>query len=602
MHKCLTVAEILSHIFEHIPVSRDLANVALVCHVFHEPALEILWRHVTLWNLLVYTIPRSVLDVFETQNWLYDRSNSVTRVARISRPPGPQEMDRFLYYTSLVRSLQMHDRHRIWSWLPPMDLDVSVFDILVSLQRSRPIFPRLRSLSLGKLPGWVHEYMEVFLTPSLRKLSYGSIAATDQTCLALMAHIRRLCPGLEELQLENYSRAQEVLDGVNQHIGSFSHLRKLEYMQSVPDTTIFHFLAELPALEDLKFSVSAAASSMQIVGPVPRQRRAGWFRSLKKLSVKSPKLRYIVPLFDMVQSAPLVQLSFSYSDNDPDRDLLDHRLVFRSLRFLTLTVGRLTVVGALLERARLPSLEELSVVYGRCEKVLGNFVLAVCASCSPSTLRYLSVHHSLSHGYETRPVLVRPIILPLLAFRRIEHLHLSINGVFEMSDETIEEIAPSWPALKHIHLGVSNIQNCSNVTAKGLISLALHCAHLELIGLPLNVTSTSVTEESGCSGVHRNHSVKELDFGYSPISTDAVKEIAAVINYIFPKLQKINGWHGPSSSDAMPPLSTLNELGETEWQNVWQEVLSYCSGEDGPSGGNGKNEVGSGPVMKNIGL
>jgi hypothetical protein len=66
MHDCLQITEILANIFDSYDDDKrsrnTLLHLALVCKIFHEPALDALWRF--QWSLLtlVKTFPRDLWD------------------------------------------------------------------------------------------------------------------------------------------------------------------------------------------------------------------------------------------------------------------------------------------------------------------------------------------------------------------------------------------------------------------------------------------------------------------------------------------------------------------------------------------------------------
>ncbi|TFK52447.1 RNI-like protein [Heliocybe sulcata] len=533
MHRCLTIAEILQHIFEHIPVSRNLVNLAAVCHAFSEPALEILWQDVSLWTLVVYTVPTSVLDVSEITNALDNGSTTVKRVARMVCPPRPEEMDRFIYYASFIRSLHVSGNYWKGKYKHPMVLDSSIFDALVFLQRPQLTLPNLRSLSISSLPAWMCGRLDIFLVPSIRKLVYGSITSNDQTCIPFMAQMRRSCAQVEILQLKNLSDSQEVLKGVHKFIGSFSNIRQLDYLHTWPDGAILHLLAQMPALEDLKYYMMGHGSATQAFGPrLPHAFRC--FPSLKTLRVQSNKLSHIELLLTMVQSAPLEQLILTRCSPHAEAQWSNEHRVFRTLTVLRLTSRWSDISVTFLARMSLPCLEELHI---NSTDSLGDSISTVSATCSLSSLRCLHIHRACTPTGLTIPI--DSVIRPLLAFYRIEHLRLSSRHTFEISDKTLEEFASSWPHLKHIYLGSDADKNASSVTLKGIASLAFHCTGLEHIALPVvNITRAPTIEGLGCQNTHRNSNVKEIDFGPTAVPAECIEEVASVLSQIFPTLRK----------------------------------------------------------------
>jgi hypothetical protein len=70
MHPCLQIAEILTKIFASYDDDKEsiktLYSLALACKIFHEPALNALWRFQRSFVTLVKTFPKDLW--VETEN------------------------------------------------------------------------------------------------------------------------------------------------------------------------------------------------------------------------------------------------------------------------------------------------------------------------------------------------------------------------------------------------------------------------------------------------------------------------------------------------------------------------------------------------------
>jgi len=76
MHRCLNILEIVEAILHHLHSSDetdDMITVALTCHLFSEPALNIIWSTLTGLAPLIRCFPDDVLD-----EWLADESDDNT--------------------------------------------------------------------------------------------------------------------------------------------------------------------------------------------------------------------------------------------------------------------------------------------------------------------------------------------------------------------------------------------------------------------------------------------------------------------------------------------------------------------------------------------
>ncbi|TFK55540.1 hypothetical protein OE88DRAFT_1731221 [Heliocybe sulcata] len=362
-----------------------------------------------------------------------------------------------------------------------------------------------------------------------------------------MARIHRRCTRLEELEMDNCSSSPEVLRGVYEFVPSFEHMRRLDYVQTAWDTTMFHLLAELPGLEDLRFEVRGrSGADMPTIGPQPQQHNGRWFRSLQTLSVQVSKLSFIQLLLSMVKSAPLEKLSlFIFFRLASGNRLPNEYLALQSLRVMKLSM-RLDIASTLLAHMNLPRLEEVSVKCRVRPDLLSDLIGTVCTSCSPSWLKLVLLGRGSIREARGSPILIDSVLRPLLAFRRIEDLRLISSHTLEISDKTVEDFGLSWPGLKEISLGMGSRRSASSVILKGIASLALHCPRLELIALPVNVTPVPTIEELEYKDTPLNSNVRELGFGSPSIPAECVGEVASVLRQIFPALQIIRSSEGPT--------------------------------------------------------
>ena len=67
MHTCLQVADIVEHFVEHLCVEGRyrkgwLIHMALTCRTFYEPAMDILWRELDDFLLLLKCFPDDVME------------------------------------------------------------------------------------------------------------------------------------------------------------------------------------------------------------------------------------------------------------------------------------------------------------------------------------------------------------------------------------------------------------------------------------------------------------------------------------------------------------------------------------------------------------
>ncbi|KAG6370631.1 hypothetical protein JVT61DRAFT_11259 [Boletus reticuloceps] len=125
MHRALEIQEILLNIFEW--ERRDtstLASLARTCHVFKEPALDLLWRELRNLSPLARCLPDASHRLPGENTYAF------------SRPLAQTELDLLYRYTRRIRSIR--DFH--------YGLDLESVMTFLNPPTTRPLFPNLRTL------------------------------------------------------------------------------------------------------------------------------------------------------------------------------------------------------------------------------------------------------------------------------------------------------------------------------------------------------------------------------------------------------------------------------------------------------------------------
>ena len=64
-HHCLSIPEVLRLAFGGLAKKKDLLAVALTCRAFLEPALDNIWREITLFDPLLACLPQDLWEYRE---------------------------------------------------------------------------------------------------------------------------------------------------------------------------------------------------------------------------------------------------------------------------------------------------------------------------------------------------------------------------------------------------------------------------------------------------------------------------------------------------------------------------------------------------------
>lgn len=225
-----------------------------------------------------------------------------------------------------------------------------------------------------------------------------------------------------------------------------------------------------------------------------------------------------------------------------------NRLCFPCLRELSLLSSRTTFDSyTFFLQNRPPSrLEDLAVFASSTGRsVLPQFLKAIPYVVSHRTLKRISICDL--HGMETETADFSAL-QPLLAFRNIEKLSLSLSGhPFRIDDSAIEAFADAWPQLQSISL---HVDYTANPTIAAFSHLVRQCPELEEIAIEFDASSP----ETALPRPHEfsNSRIRWLDVQRSRLKDPML--VAAYLAALFPVLRDIR-------VDSV-----------SHWAKLWKEV------------------------------
>ncbi|KDQ62063.1 hypothetical protein JAAARDRAFT_203285 [Jaapia argillacea MUCL 33604] len=222
---------------------------------------------------------------------------------------------------------------------------------------------------------------------------------------------------------------------------------------------------------------------------------------------------------------------------------------FAGLRSLRIGDTGLATCTALLSWISPCTLTEVSFVFNPppSPALLHQNLTILSTTCSPSTLRSLQIHATINEDVpsveDTHSRTINSTsLLPLLAFRRLEHVQLTTGCLIALDDPTLEKMAAAWPRLSHLDFGTSpETVNVTSVTLACLIPLAKLCPHLNHLSIILHASSEAI--ETGIEGTLPNPSLESLNLGRSTIVTPGSPLIADFLFRLFPKLREFDVWN-----------------------------------------------------------
>ncbi|KAJ6472336.1 hypothetical protein C8R47DRAFT_1295781 [Mycena vitilis] len=294
MHRCLGIQEVVRLILTHLTPpflsseeSRTLAALATTCTMFHEPALDILWRRQDTPINLLNCMPADLFDVRTTQQ---SHAGISRGIIRFRRPIMAADWDRPRHYMCRVKVLTLTSAPRFSlgevyptllmclpaGWLFPSLLELPIhcgvtahqFSFLSMLSGQCPALEDV-SIIVGpwKLPPAFQTSVSAFVL-GLQTLKSLRIQGVDMPALA---HIARL-PNLRSLDLTTLpggisaSWASEIpvfqeLQTLDlHHVTARSATAFLGVCLDAPLTSVYVSFASSPSYGDMKIFMTTLAA------------------------------------------------------------------------------------------------------------------------------------------------------------------------------------------------------------------------------------------------------------------------------------------------------------------------------------------------------
>lgn len=202
----LYISEILSEISYQLEDDRkSLSSLARCCKAFSDPALDVLWRRMSLFSPFIPLLPPKVLTL-----WVECQFNA-KGITGFQCPP-MHEWKAFDAYARRVRILHSGASHFLAG--------------VATIRADYNVFPFLRSLSM-ELPEPIQPGIRLF-PETLQTLQISGpayINCKDSCIQTALAHAARDAPFLEHLRVEDYSYNSDHSDTPPLH---FKHLRSVE--------------------------------------------------------------------------------------------------------------------------------------------------------------------------------------------------------------------------------------------------------------------------------------------------------------------------------------------------------------------------------------
>jgi len=488
MHRCLTIDEILTIIFQHAfiilkpePKSREfrdrrtLARLARTCRYFLEPALNVLYYEINDLLWLIKCMPDDL--------WVVKGKQLSFR-----RAIQPSDWDIFLRYAHRVRSLefdrQCHDT-----------TDVGVYEALSNPPSPVVVFPRLLHLRCGESRKEAIPFLMHLLQPTVVHVDIDNLMSNPLT-FNILPLLPDRCPRIKQIMafrhfvFQKGDRALETFSDVLRHLPELQTLRCAE----LPDASVLH-LSQLPNLRILRMDLRLISLDHieSVSGPVR-------FPVLQEVLLSSPSMSHSLRFLKFIRSASVDTINLNVDD---ETCASDYNAIFT-------------------EWASNPAYHNLSVI----------------------DISEMQVWRD----YDEKHIIDIATLRPLFRLKRLTSLKLETLCTFDLDNAAINEIGLAWPLLETLDL---SIRECgweipSKVTLPGLVPLLRNCPNLALLGVVIDATVLPVdmeTTERLPGGGVRNNCLESLWLADSKITRPAL--VAAFLSAVAPNVEQIVSWNTP---------------------------------------------------------
>ncbi|KAJ7151854.1 hypothetical protein C8R43DRAFT_1127487 [Mycena crocata] len=484
MHPCLSIPELVDQLFSHFEPAdaKTLAALARTCTMFHEPALDVLWRNQdTLMNLLRCMPP----DLFVAE------VSGDGSILQLQRPIVPTDWERPLFYAHRIKSFILDD---------PTQYFPHIFPAIASvIPTAGHIFPNLTSLDWSShSEGFRNRaqfeqdftHIRLFLTP---KLTSFRCRLDELDChFRLLFLLPRACPALAHF--------------------STDHLWN-DYATPEFHTRLALFVSQLANLESISI-LSPDMGSLEHLG------RMATLKHLDLRKLPRQLLTYPTPeepLFTGLRTITLTRVDFTLAAKlvsmCSTNEFTETHLHFNSYETLPKFQDVITSIAA----------------WRRSHSSLRSLSIAKCTRDEIS--RTMPPLGSYQIDITT--------VQNLFCFPNLLHLHLTASLGFSLDDAAVDQLARSWPHLETLKLCSSRTYSRGVIpltTLRSLCSLAQHCPHLFRVELAFD-PSLIPTLPPTSAIPHRN--LRFLHASHSP--DPETGPVAKFLVALFPELEEIRG-------------------------------------------------------------
>ncbi|KIM86633.1 hypothetical protein PILCRDRAFT_310265 [Piloderma croceum F 1598] len=505
MHHSLQITEVLSHIFEYAfndeQGSQTIYAIALACQAFRDPALMILWRHMTSLVPLIKCFPSDLWEVrggHELGTLVFTRALLPSDFERV------QPYARHIKYLNLEQDSDSDAHRRIRLSLIRPEVDPEIFRAIRLCQVTGPFLPNLLKLGITENQHDGLENVQLFIGTKLIAffLQFSAINCDESTGAAVLTALKSKSPLLEELEISAGPQTSLTLSfALSDLLCGLKHLKSFSSPCIALTNAALGHLASLPALRLLGLGIQ----NEELFTPMPVVPTIQAFPALREITIWARHLANAVDMIGFICSSAL-EVAIFHIETPPSASLIHHLFL------------------KLLENC---SSASLTRIYG--------FQDDFTAEWNEGD-NYVDIDN----------------FRPLLSFSNLEYVWINACISFELVDDAlIRDVAMAWPNLRQLDFGSMSCWGLSSrVTLAGLVPLCNNCPNLQVLGLTLD-TSMPIRYPA-VDPLRRgpyNDQMHTLQVGHSSIDRTHVGAVAAFLSRLYPNLMEIITWDRMGNGD-----------------------------------------------------
>ncbi|KAM5530882.1 hypothetical protein V8D89_015467 [Ganoderma adspersum] len=516
---------------------KTLASLARTCRLFHEPAINTIWRSISNILTLIRMLPE---DLRLETRIKTSRDDFASRYFRTRlRQPVQSDFARLKHYARRIE----HILYANTCLIPP-----DVFSALAThFPTGTVLLPNILTLTYRYLvspPSDLSPSLQILFGPKLDSVRVIGVAsgpvstelrakAESFDCIRALA---RICPKLSALSVRMEPEPKlPLITVIPEMITAFQDLTRVFVGRILLDFPAIFHLASLQNIQILHACLSEGITQADVLSLTNGQ--AGYFPSLKKISLNHRSLSFFTSLLKLVSSPHLDQVILSTPE------LSDVACTSEDVIELLIELSHHTVLTC----------------------------ISVSVDAPVTGARFDSM-----------------TFMPLLALSCLRVLEIDIAHPLDIVDELVASMAFSWRSLTRLSLGVAApprsqpdlaaLVPTRAPTLFSLVSFALFCPQLERLGLPLDthlwhdLCAPYPLERRGGAVLS---GLTVLDVGLSVVQSDAVS-VAAFLSDMFPGLEELRtAWWAVSEENMggnLPGLGSLTDI-VASWEQVADLVV-----------------------------